>query len=58
MFITGSEMGGRLLQASAGSRVICALLAGSVSGVVASLFTMPSASILLGWDVAVAIYLA
>ena len=49
--------GRRLQQLSAGSRVTCALLVGAVIGVVASLFTVPSASILLGWDVAVAIYL-
>jgi uncharacterized membrane protein len=49
--------GRRMQQASAGLRVTCALLVGGVIGVVASLFTVPSASILLGWDVAVAIYL-
>jgi uncharacterized membrane protein len=55
--MTFSDTGGRLYQASAGLRVTCALLAGAVIGVVASLLTVPSASILLGWDVAVAIYL-
>jgi uncharacterized membrane protein len=55
--MTFSDTGGRLDQASTGLRVTCALLAGAVVGVVASLLTVPSASILLGWDVAVAIYL-
>src|ERR1700721_2238953 len=49
--------GRRLQQASAGSRVTCALLVGAVIGIVASWFMVPSASILVGWDVAVAIYL-
>lgn len=39
-------------------RVTCATLAGAIIGAVVSLFTVPTASILLGWDVAVAIYLA
>jgi len=43
--------------ASAGMRVTCGLLAGALTGVVASPHTVPSAAILLGWDVAVAIYL-
>jgi len=42
----------------AGTRVASALLGGAVAGVVASLLTPLSASILLGWDVAVLIYLA
>ena len=42
----------------AGTRVTWALLGGAVAGAVASLFTPISASILLGWDVAVLIYLA
>jgi uncharacterized membrane protein len=58
MVVNGSDTGGRMREASAGLRVICGLLAGAVIGVVASLFTPPSAAILLGWDVAVAIYLA
>jgi uncharacterized membrane protein len=44
--------------ASAGLRVTCGVIMGIIAGVVASLYTVPSASILLGWDVAVAIYLA
>jgi uncharacterized membrane protein len=58
MVINGSDTRGRMRHASAGMRVTCALLAGAVIGAVASLFTVPSASILLGWDAAVAIYLA
>jgi uncharacterized membrane protein len=42
----------------AGTRVTWALLGGAVAGAVASLFTPISASILLGWDAAVLIYLA
>jgi uncharacterized membrane protein len=45
-------------QASAGLRVSCGLLAGAIVGVAVSPYTVPSAAILLGWDVAVAIYLA
>ncbi|HEX5296554.1 MAG TPA: DUF1345 domain-containing protein [Streptosporangiaceae bacterium] len=41
----------------AGTRVTWALLGGAVAGVIASLFTPISASILLGWDIAVLIYL-
>ena len=42
----------------AGTRVTWALLGGAVAGVIASLLTPLSASILLGWDVAVVTYLA
>ena len=42
----------------AGTRVTWALLGGAVAGTAASLFTPLSASILLGWDIAVLIYLA
>ena len=42
----------------AATRVTWALFGGAVAGVVASLLTPLSASILLGWDVAVLIYLA
>ena len=42
----------------AATRVTWALLGGAVAGVIASLLTPVSASILLGWDVAVLIYLA
>jgi uncharacterized membrane protein len=58
MVINGSDPGGRMRHASAGMRVTCGVLAGAVTGLVASLFTAPSAAILFGWDVAVAIYLA
>ena len=42
----------------AATRVTWALLGGAVAGAAVSLFTPLSASILLGWDVAVLIYLA
>lgn len=58
MVINGSGTASRMLHAFAGLRVACGLLAGAVSGVVASLFMVSSASILVGWDVAVATYLA
>jgi uncharacterized membrane protein len=50
--------GGRMRRSPAGTRVTWALLGGTVAGVIASLLTPISASILLGWDVAVLIYLA
>jgi len=50
--------GERMRRSSAGVRVACALPAGAVVGAVVALFMPPSASILLGWDVAVLIYLA
>lgn len=43
--------------ASSGLRVTCALLGGAVIGVIVSVFTVPSASVLVGWDAAVVIYL-
>ena len=43
--------------ASSGLRVTCALLGGAVVGAIVSLFTVPSASVLVGWDAAVVIYL-
>ncbi|HET9973906.1 MAG TPA: DUF1345 domain-containing protein [Streptosporangiaceae bacterium] len=49
--------GGRMRRSPAGTRVTWALLGGTVAGVIASLLTPISASILLGWDVAVLIYL-
>jgi len=42
---------------SAGSRVAYALLGGVAAGAVAVLLTVPAASVLIGWDVAVVIYL-
>jgi uncharacterized membrane protein len=50
-------MPGGMRLPSAGLRVTCAMLGGAVTGVVVSLFTLPAASILIGWDVAVVIYL-
>jgi uncharacterized membrane protein len=44
--------------ASAGLRVACAWLVGTAVGLAASLRAVPSASVLIGWDSAVAIYLA
>jgi uncharacterized membrane protein len=49
--------GGRMRPVSSGLRVTCAMLGGAVVGVIASLFTVPSAAILVGWDAAVVIYL-
>jgi uncharacterized membrane protein len=50
--------GGRMRRSPAATRLTWALFGGAVAGVVASLLTPLSASILLGWDVAVLIYLA
>jgi hypothetical protein len=55
MVINGSGINGRLRQPSAGLRVTCAMLGGAVTGAIVSLFTVPTAAILLGWDIAVAI---
>src|SRR5215471_10867837 len=56
--IPASGVPGRPRQLSAGLKVTIALLAGAAAGAIASLFTVPSAAILLGWDTAVLIYLA
>ena len=53
----GAGHAGRMRPASSGLRITCALAGGAVVGAVASLFTVPSAAILAGWDVAVVIYL-
>jgi uncharacterized membrane protein len=53
-----TDLGERMRTASAGRRVTWSMLAGAVAGVVVSLFTVPSAATLAGWDVAVVIYLA
>ena len=58
MFTDGSGFHGSLRQASAGMRVTCAMLAGAAAGAIASLFMLATASILVGWDAAVVIYLA
>ena len=52
-----TDLSERMRTASAGQRVTCSMLGGAVAGVVVSLFTVPSAAILVGWDVAVVIYL-
>jgi uncharacterized membrane protein len=54
---SGAGLGARMRPASSGLRVTCALLGGAVVGVIVSLFTVPSASVLVGWDAAVVIYL-
>ena len=53
-----TDLSERMRTASAGRRVTWSMLAGAVAGAVVSLFTVPSAAILVGWDVAVVIYLA
>ncbi len=57
MIISGSGLNGRMRQASAGLRVTCAMIGGAAAGAIASLFMLATASILVGWDVAVVIYL-
>lgn len=57
MVINGSILRVRLTQASSGMRMTVAMLGGTVAGAIAALFTVPSASILLGWDIAAAVYL-
>jgi uncharacterized membrane protein len=57
MFINGRGFSRRMRASSAGSRVTYAMLGGAAAGAVTTLFTVPSASVLLGWDVAVVIYL-
>jgi uncharacterized membrane protein len=50
-------MPGRMRLPSASLQVTCAMLGGAVTGAIVSLFTLPTASILIGWDAAVVIYL-
>ena len=54
----GASITARMGRASSGSRVTGGALVGIAAGVAISWATVPSAAILLGWDVAVAIYLA
>jgi uncharacterized membrane protein len=49
-----TDLGERMRMASAGQRVTWSML----SGAIVSLITVPSAAILVGWNVAVVIYLA
>jgi uncharacterized membrane protein len=56
--MSGTTISGRTHPSSAAMRVVYAMLGGAVAGAVISLFTPVQASILLGWDVAVVIYLA
>ena len=55
-FSEGTGISERMRTASAGQRVTVAMLGGAVAGAVISLFTVPSAAILAGWDVAVVSY--
>jgi uncharacterized membrane protein len=55
-FSEGTGISEWMRMALAGQRVTVAMLAGAVAGAVISLFTVPSAAILAGWDVAVVIY--
>jgi uncharacterized membrane protein len=57
MVSNDASVGERMRTASAGLRVTCAMLGGAVAGAVISQFTVTSAAILAGWDVAVVIYL-
>ena len=57
VFSNGTDLSERMRTASAGQRVTWAMLGGAVAGAVVSLFTLPSAAILIGWDIAVVIYL-
>ena len=54
----GVGSGRRMRPVSSGLRVTFSMLGGGVVGAIASPFTVPSAAILIGWDVAVVIYLA
>jgi uncharacterized membrane protein len=56
--MSGTTVSGRTHPSSAALRVMYAMLGGAVTGLVVSLFTPVQASILLGWDAAVVIYLA
>ena len=56
-FTKDADLGGRMRPVSSGRRVLSSMLGGAVIGAIASLFTVPSAAILIGWDVAVVIYL-
>jgi uncharacterized membrane protein len=56
MSINGSRLSGRMRASSDGRRVTYAMLAGAITASIAWLDMPLSASILLGWDVAVVIY--
>src|SRR5579859_3164212 len=56
--MSGTTVSGRMRPSPAAMRVTYAMLGGAVSGLVASQFTPLQASVLLGWDIAVLIYLA
>jgi uncharacterized membrane protein len=56
--MNGTTVSARTRPSSAAMRVVYAMVGGAVTGLVLSLFTPLQASVLLGWDVAVVIYLA
>jgi uncharacterized membrane protein len=56
--MSGTTISGRTRPSPAAMRVTYAMLGGAVAGLVTSLFTPLQASVLLGWDIAVLIYLA
>jgi uncharacterized membrane protein len=56
--MSGTTISGRMRLSPAAMRVTYAMLGGAVTGVVTSLFIPVQASVLLGWDIAVLIYLA
>ena len=53
--IPASGQSARQRQPSSAVRVTCAMLGGAAAGVIFSLFALPTASVLLGWDTAVVI---
>ena len=55
--IPASGQSVRQRQPSSAVRVTCAMLGGVAAGVIFSVFTVPAAAVLLGWDTAVVIYL-
>jgi uncharacterized membrane protein len=55
---SASRKPGRLRNTSSGMRVTGAMSCGVAAGAIAAPFMLPVASILIGWDVAAAIYLA
>ncbi len=55
--VPASRESARRRQPSSGLRVTCALLGGASTGAIVSPFTLPAASVLLGWDTAVVIFL-
>jgi uncharacterized membrane protein len=56
--MSGTTVSGRMRPSPAAMRATYAMLGGAVGGLAASQFTPVQASVLLGWDIAVLIYLA